>query len=77
MGAIRTVDEGFVMDKKIAADQQAVKDMGFIPACKKFFGFKSNQDLGQFRDECNTLTAQDRVDMVPGLESELGVKIRA
>jgi hypothetical protein len=51
------------------------KVTGFIVACKQFFGFKDGQTLLEFKTEVNALTPQDRLDMIPGLESALGIKI--
>jgi len=51
------------------------KLVGFMTACKQFFGQKPGQTLLDFRNEVGKLTPQDRGDMIPGLEKELGVKI--
>ena len=51
------------------------KKAGFIVACKAYFGFKPGQTLLEFKTEVQALTAQDRLDMIPGLEKELGVVI--
>ena len=51
------------------------KPIGFMVACKKFFGQKPGQTLTEFRDEVNKLTPQDRLEMMPLLEVELGEKV--
>jgi len=51
------------------------KTGGFIVACKAYFGFKPNQTLLEFKQEVAQLTPQDRLDMIPGLEKELGITI--
>lgn len=51
------------------------KPIGFIVACKTFFGMKDGQSLADFKNEITALTPQDRLDLIPGLEAALGVKI--
>lgn len=52
-----------------------MKETSFIAAAQAFFGRKSGQSLGDFTAEVKKLTPQDREDMIPGLEANLGVKI--
>jgi hypothetical protein len=47
----------------------------FMVACKEFFGFLPGQTLSDFSAEVKKLTEQDRKEMTPGLEQNLGVKI--
>jgi hypothetical protein len=51
------------------------KPTSFIVACKSYFGFKPNQTLLEFKQEVAALTPEDRADMIPGLETALGIKI--
>lgn len=44
------------------------KEMGFIAACKEFFGFLPGQTLMTFREEVQKLTEQDRKEIRAGLE---------
>ena len=43
------------------------KEMGFIAACRDFFGSKDGQTLMQFRDECAALTPADKAEIRDGL----------
>ena len=50
--------------------------ISFVSACVRFFGKlpgQTNLDVGK---EVKALTAQDRKDMIPGLEQALGVTIQ-
>ena len=49
--------------------------MKFIVACKRFFGLKEDQKLGQFVKEVKELTPEDKLELKPLLEKELGDKI--
>lgn len=49
--------------------------VSFMAACRKFFGLKDGQTALDFGKEVRALSAQDRLDMIPGLERELGVVI--
>ena len=49
--------------------------MKFVVACRKFFGLKSGESLGDFVTECKELTDRDRMDLKPELEVALGVSI--
>lgn len=49
----------------------------FTGAVLKYFGKKPNQSMVEFKDELAKLTAQDRIDLTPGLEAALGVTITA
>lgn len=51
------------------------KPVGFIVACKSFFGFLPDQTLMTFRDEISKLTPKDREELIPLLEKELGITI--
>lgn len=46
----------------------AQKEMGFIAACKDFFGFLPGQTLMTFRTEVSELTPKDREEIRAGLE---------
>lgn len=37
--------------------------LGFMGACKEFFGLKPGQNLAQFRDEMKELTDKDRREL--------------
>lgn len=51
------------------------KELGFIGACRAFFGFHPEQTLMQFRDECAALSPADRVEIRDGLiQNGLNVK---
>lgn len=52
------------------------KEMGFISACKEFFGMLPGQTLLQFREEIAKLTSSDRAEISAGLEQN-GFKIKA
>ncbi len=54
-----------------------MEELGFVIACRKFFGQQKDQSLGEFQAEVKKLTEQDRKDLTPGLEAALGCKIRA
>lgn len=54
------------------ADQ---KEMGFIAACKDFFGFLPGQTLMTFREEISKLTDTDRKELRIGLEQN-GYKLK-
>lgn len=43
------------------------KEMGFIAACKDFFGFLPDQTLMTFRNEVAALTPKDREEIRAGL----------
>lgn len=43
------------------------KQVGFIVACKEFFGFKPEQTLMTFRDEVAELTREDKEEIRAGL----------
>lgn len=45
--------------------------MKFIVACKKFFGLKEDQKLGQFVSEIKKLTTEDKKELAPLLGKEL------
>ena len=45
----------------------AQKEMGFIAACKDFFGFLPEQTLMAFRNEVAALTPKDREEIRAGL----------
>lgn len=49
--------------------------MKFIVACKRFFDQKPNQTLGSFVKEVKALTPEDKAEIKPLLEKELGDKI--
>lgn len=49
--------------------------MKFIVACKKFFDKKPGQSLSNFLEEVKTLTPEDKLELKPLLEKELGDKI--
>ena len=49
--------------------------MKFIVACKRFFDQRKGQTLGEFVKEVKTLTPEDRQELKPLLEKELGDKI--
>ena len=53
------------------------KKMGFVPACKQFFGFHPNQTLMGFRDEVHALTPEDRAELAPLLSKEIGRAVEA
>ena len=46
--------------------------MKFIAACKRFFNQKPSQTLGEFVKEVKTLTPEDKQELKPLLEKELG-----
>jgi len=50
-------------------------EVGFVAACKDFFGQNAGQTLTQFRDEVKCLNEADRKEITAGLTS-LGYKIR-
>lgn len=52
------------------------KEMGFIAACKDFFGFLPGQTLMTFREEVSKLTVKDRADIREGLIQN-GYKLKA
>lgn len=39
------------------------KEVGFITACREFFGMKSGQKLTDFRDEIAALSPEDRAEL--------------
>lgn len=45
----------------------AAKEVGFVAACKEFFGFLPGQTLMTFRDEVQKLTPKDREEIRAGL----------
>ena len=49
--------------------------MGFVAACKDYFGFKPDQGLKQFAEEVKQLTPADRAEMIPCFEA-LGYTIK-
>ena len=49
--------------------------VGFIVACKEFFGFADGQTLMDFRDEVNKLSPEDKEEIKQGLE-KLGYSIK-
>lgn len=53
-------------------DAKSTVPMGFVPACKEFFGFAPGQSLMQFRDDVNCLTDADREELAPLLSKEIG-----
>jgi hypothetical protein len=46
---------------------QTIEPVGFVAACKQFFGFLPDQTLMTFRDECNRLSPQDKAEIREGL----------
>lgn len=52
------------------------KEIGFVIACRQFFGQKQGQGLAEFQAEVKELTEKDREDMRPGLEAALGCTIK-
>jgi len=44
------------------------KEMGFVAACKEFFGLLPGQTLLTFRQEMVALTSKDREEIRAGLE---------
>lgn len=42
-------------------------EVGFIVACKEFFGFKPGQTLLDFKNEVGQLTPEDRIAIRTGL----------
>lgn len=40
-----------------------MKKMGFVSACKEYFGLKEGQTLTQFAQELKALTAKDKADL--------------
>ena len=53
----------------------APQELGFIAACKAFFGFLPGQTMLEFRDEVQKLTDKDRAEIREGLiQNGLNVK---
>ncbi len=51
------------------------KQIGFIVACKKFFGQRSDQSLKDFKDEISKLSAEEKAALRELLRAEgLNVK---
>lgn len=50
-------------------------EVGFVAACKDFFGQNSGQTLTQFRDEVKCLNEADKKEITTGL-TNLGYRIR-
>lgn len=56
---------------------QQMKSVGFVVACRDYFGQNAGQGLKEFQAEIKALSAADRAELTPMLERELGVTIRA
>ena len=56
---------------------KTMETISFMAACVRFFGTKEGQTKLQFAQEVKALTPEDRAEMTPGLEANLGVKIQA
>ena len=54
-----------------------MNEMGFIVACKTFFGFLPGQSLLDFKNEVAKLTPKDKAELTPMLEKALDCKIKA
>jgi hypothetical protein len=52
-----------------------MESISFMSACVRFFGVREGQTKLQFGKEVQALTPADRIELTPGLEKELGVKI--
>ncbi len=52
-----------------------MEQISFMSACVRFFGVREGQTKLDFGKEVQKLTPQDRLDLIPGLEKELGCKI--
>ena len=49
--------------------------MGFAVACKRFFGLRAGEKVGEFVHEIKSLTLQDRIELAPLLSKELDVDV--
>ena len=49
--------------------------MGFAVACKRFFGLKAGEKVGEFAQEIKSLTLQDRMELAQLLSKELNVDV--
>ena len=49
--------------------------MKFVSACMKFFGRKPDQSLNDFLAETKKLTTEDKAELKPLLEKEIGETI--
>jgi hypothetical protein len=49
--------------------------MKFVSACMKFFGRRKDENLHEFLAECKQLTPEDRTELKPLLEKEIGETI--
>ena len=52
-----------------------METMSFMSACKQYFGLLPDERPLEFGKEVKALTQQDREEMIPMLEKELGVVI--
>jgi hypothetical protein len=50
--------------------------VGFIVACKDFFGFKSDQKLTDFKAEVDQLSPKDKEEIREGLMKHHGYNIK-
>jgi len=62
----RNVSDSLIMGRKLAI-MDTTKELGFVAACKEFFGFAPGQTLMSFRDECKLLTPKDQEEIRAGL----------
>ena len=51
------------------------ESIGFVVACKRYFGLKSGQKMSEFAAELKALTPKDREEMAPQLSKALGVTV--
>lgn len=59
------------------ADHGIKSPMSFMGACKSYFGLQEGQSAVNFAKEVRALTPADRTELVPQLETQLGISIQA
>lgn len=53
-----------------------MRQMGFVAACREYFGYKPGQNSGEFLAEMKALTKKDREDLTNWFPS-VGITITA
>lgn len=59
----------------VEVNMETKTPIGFMAACKQYFGMLPGQTLMEFKKEMDAVPLKDRLELKPGLEAAIGVPV--